>query len=92
MRKEQLMLRGLVLSALAVFSSATMAAERIDLEKQGKAQANSASAFTGVSQGDLKALRSTQFASGKVVTRYQQYYQGCRSGAKAWWRKSRPPR
>ncbi|MBA8733491.1 M4 family metallopeptidase [Chromobacterium violaceum] len=76
MRKEQLMLRGLVLSALAVFSSATMAAERIDLEKQGKAQANSASAFTGVSQGDLKALRSTQFASGKVVTRYQQYYQG----------------
>ncbi|AXE35422.1 M4 family metallopeptidase [Chromobacterium phragmitis] len=78
MRKEQLMLRGLVLSALAVFSSAAMAAERIDLERLGKAQANSsaAAAFTGVNQADLKPLRSTQFASGKVVTRYQQFYQG----------------
>ncbi|OHX12137.1 M4 family metallopeptidase [Chromobacterium sphagni] len=76
MRKQQLMLRGLVLSALAVLSSAALAAERIDLEKLGKAQANSASAFAGVDQADLKPLRSTQFATGKVVTRFQQYYQG----------------
>ncbi|WP_052729041.1 M4 family metallopeptidase [Chromobacterium vaccinii] len=76
MRKQQLMLRGLVLSALAVFSASAMAAERINLEKLGKAQASSATAFAGVNQSDLKPLRSTQFASGKVVTRYQQYYQG----------------
>ncbi|KUM02088.1 M4 family metallopeptidase [Chromobacterium subtsugae] len=76
MRKQQLMLRGLVLSALAVFSSAALAAERIDLEKLGKIQANGAVAFTGVNQADLKPLRSTQFATGKVVTRFQQYYQG----------------
>ncbi|MEN3030571.1 M4 family metallopeptidase [Chromobacterium amazonense] len=76
MRKQQLMLRGLVLSALAVFGSAAMAAERIDLEKLGKQQANGASAFAGVGQADLKPLRSTQFSTGKVVTRYQQYYQG----------------
>ncbi|AUH52979.1 peptidase M4 family protein [Chromobacterium sp. ATCC 53434] len=78
MRNQQLMLRGLVLSALAVMSSAALAAERIDLERLGKAQANSAAAaaFTGVGQADLKPLRSTQFSTGKVVTRYQQYYQG----------------
>ncbi|POZ63030.1 M4 family metallopeptidase [Chromobacterium alticapitis] len=76
MRKQQLMLRGLVLSALAVFSAAAMAAERIDLEKMGKLQADSAAAFTGVNQADLKPLRSTQFPTGKVVTRYQQFYQG----------------
>lgn len=73
----------LFLSLLLAASSSAIAAERIDLEsytpqvqtaKQGGQV--SAQAFLGLSADDLKPLRSQNYANGKVVTRYQQYFQG----------------
>ncbi|WP_434631546.1 M4 family metallopeptidase [Chromobacterium sp. CV08] len=80
MKKQQWMPHSLILFALMADGTVAMAAERIDLERPGKVQphtvADTASAFTGIGQTDLKPLRSARFSNGMVVTRYQQYYQG----------------
>ncbi|AIY42375.1 Vibriolysin [Collimonas arenae] len=64
-------------------SASAMAADRIDLESytppaQAAKQSGplSAQAFLGLSSDELKPLRSQNYANGKVVTRYQQYFQG----------------
>ena len=73
----------LFLSLLLAASSSAIAAERVDLERytpqvQAAKQGGqvSAQAFLGLSSEELKPLRSQNYANGKVVTRYQQYFQG----------------
>lgn len=73
----------LFLSLLLAAVSSANAAERIDLENyappaQAAKQSGpiSAQAFLGLSSDELKPLRSQNYANGKVVTRYQQYFQG----------------
>jgi pseudolysin len=75
----------LFLTLLLAASASAIAADRVDLENytpQAQAQAArqngpvSAQAFLGLSTDELKPLRSQNYANGKVVTRYQQYFQG----------------
>ncbi|HWW05461.1 M4 family metallopeptidase [Collimonas sp.] len=73
----------LFLSLLLAATSSANAADRVDLENYTPpAQAAkpsgpiSAQAFLGLSSDELKPLRSQNYANGKVVTRYQQYFQG----------------
>ncbi|WP_156183866.1 M4 family metallopeptidase [Chromobacterium sp. LK1] len=80
MKTQTAMVRALVLSALALAYGSAHAAERVNLEALAKSSklVDGASVFSaaGINQGELKAQRSAQFPNGKVVTRYQQFYQG----------------
>ncbi|WP_053006768.1 M4 family metallopeptidase [Chromobacterium subtsugae] len=69
MNIRQAILGGLIGGMAAGMGGAAWAAERVDLAAAG-------AAFPGIEQAGLKAQRSAQFPDGKVVTRYQQYYQG----------------
>ncbi|WP_236904587.1 hypothetical protein [Collimonas fungivorans] len=75
----------LFLSLLLAASSSAIAADRVDLEsytpqaaaaKQAGPGPITAQAFLGLTADELKPLRSQNYANGKVVTRYQQYFQG----------------
>ena len=77
--------RPAVLSILLMGAWNAMAAERVNLEGYAIDQANiptltggkvNVQAMLGLTAGELKAQRSQTYASGKVVTRYQQYHQG----------------
>lgn len=80
MKTQTAMIRVLVLSALALAYGSAQAAERVNLDALSKssklAAGTSAFSAAGINQGELKAQRSSQFPNGKVITRYQQYYQG----------------
>ncbi|MGQ5524953.1 M4 family metallopeptidase [Chitinimonas sp. PSY-7] len=77
--------RPAVLSILLIGAWNAMAAERVNLDGYSVDQANiptltsgraSVQAMLGLAAGELKPQRSQTYASGKVVTRYQQYHQG----------------
>lgn len=72
-----------ILSLLLAAATNVMAAERINLEGYVSQAASekpsdplTAHDFLGLSSADLKPLRSQTYANGKVITRYQQYFQG----------------
>jgi len=75
----------LFFSLLLAAGSSAIAADRVDLEsyapqaaaaKQAGSGPITAQAFLGLTSDELKPLRSQNYANGKVVTRYQQYFQG----------------
>src|SRR5450830_1778580 len=75
-------------SLVALFVASTLsaqAAERIELEQflplnSGRAfnadTPQTAHQLLGLSDQELRPLRSQQYANGKQITRYQQYHQG----------------
>ncbi len=72
--------RPALLTVLIASAFAAQAAQRVNLE-DAKFANNSLVAPTvhnmvGLSTNDLKVLRSANYATGKTVTRYQQYHQG----------------
>lgn len=69
--------------SLLLAASGASAAEPIDLENYvpqspiaKQAVPLTTQAFLGIAGDELKPLRSQNYADGKVVTRYQQYFQG----------------
>ena len=77
--------RPLLLSVLVAGACNVMAAERVDLEKNSSAAKVmslsfgaqvSAANLLGLSADELKSQRSKTYASGKVVTRHQQFHMG----------------
>lgn len=78
--------RPVLLSMLVAGAMSAMAAERVELGLGNTAapvETAMASgskiethAMVGLAASDLKALRSQTYTSGKVVTRYQQFYKG----------------
>jgi len=76
-------LLALLVTTACAASSSAIAADRINLENYkpqiGSAKLNAsptAQDFVGLGSDDMKPVRSQKYANGKVVTRYQQYFQG----------------
>jgi Zn-dependent metalloprotease len=71
--------RPALLSVLVATACSVMAAERVNLETMPAASAGVAGAtahsLTGLSTTDLRAVKTRTLANGKVITRFQQYYQ-----------------
>lgn len=85
MKKTLYGARPLLLLLLVASAGNAVAAQRINLERPPVTDAAArvstadqvdAADSVGLSRDELKALRKRAYASGKVVTRYQQFYQG----------------
>ncbi|UTH72933.1 M4 family metallopeptidase [Chromobacterium sp. IIBBL 290-4] len=70
MKIRQVLLNGLIGCAAAFACGEAAAAQRVDLA------ASASAAFPGLEPAGFKPVRSASFPGGKVVTRYQQFYQG----------------
>jgi Zn-dependent metalloprotease len=74
--------RPILLSVLIAAACSTMAAERVDLDRNPPQARTSLTGQTstyellGLTADELKPLRSKTYANGKVVTRHQQFHQG----------------
>lgn len=74
--------RPVMLAALVAGAMQAMGAQLVDLESGAPIRTMTAGtpstlqAMLGLGADDLKATHSVTYASGKVVTRYQQFYQG----------------
>ncbi len=72
--------RPALLSLLVASACSVMAAERVDLEAVSAANravsgAATAHSITGLSTNDLRVVKTRKLANGKVITRFQQFYQ-----------------
>ncbi len=85
MKKALYVIRPLLLSVLVAGACDVMAAERVDIDQAsatGRAMSLSNSASNdapgklGLTSEELKGVRSHTYASGKVVTRHQQFHMG----------------
>ena len=85
--KLSLVLRPTMLAIMVASACSAMAADRIDLDKAAAPTVNLAASpsskgtfatqeMLGLSTTELQFVRSQTYASGKVVTRYQQFHQG----------------
>ncbi|MFZ6752097.1 M4 family metallopeptidase [Undibacterium sp. Dicai25W] len=84
--QTQHLLRTISYAFFLLSSSQAFTAERINLDNfappdQGKQRSATVTPFSthqllGLSNDELKPVRSQQYPNGKVVTRYQQYHQG----------------
>ncbi len=75
----EMAVRPTLLSILLASAFSAQAAQRVDLEKTNMSvngiAATTVHGLTGLSNAELKALRSQTFPTGTVVTRYQQLHQ-----------------
>ncbi len=71
--------RPILLSVLVASACSVMAAERVDLEAIPAASQSLAGAtvhsITGLSNTELRAVKTRTLANGKVITRFQQFHQ-----------------